>query len=1124
MRTLETGGLRFSPTDLVNHLSCRHLTGLNHAAAIGELTRPRGREKATALVAHHGDVHERRYLEQLIAEGHDVVEIELRDEDPAAATVEAMHAGADVIYQATFLHDGWVGHADFVIRCDRPSELGEFSYEVFDTKLSRTAKPTALVQLAEYSAHITRVQGVEPESVHLVLGDQSIESFRLASISPYHRSIRADFLQSVGPAMLDVYPDPVAHCSRCDWSGHCKARRVADDHLTLVADLGRTQANTLEAAGITTMSGLAAHRDGDPRPDMDSFERLRSQAQIQHRAGPDGAEYELLAPASEYDEAPVGFAKLPAPTDRDLFFDIESDPFLQVGGVEYLFGVTDIDDAFEPVWALQPTEEKRAFEATIDRFTAALAADPAMRIYHFGIYEPVAMKRLAARYGTRQLELDRLLRGEVFVDLHRVTKQALRASVDSYSIKKLERFYRPNRETDVSSGIESAVEYERWLDSNDRQHLDRIAEYNRDDCESTRGLRDWLEQLRVEAESLYGHIERPQRKDPDLPGESVERARELDDLRDALLELVPELRSDRTDEQQGIWLLAQLVQWHAREERTDWWDHFNRLDMTPDELIADGTALGGLVFSHEADPVARSKVFVYDYAPHQDTKLKKGSSVFDAGREGARTGEILQVDYGASQVHLKVGPSISDRPHPTAIVPDATVPARAQKASLQALAEKVRDRGWARLAAEQPAIVALLAREKAGAAPYSNEMRDGDAAAHARQRARGLEGGYLAIQGPPGAGKTWTAANIVCDLVEQGQQIGITAHSHAVIENLLTAVKRESDHRGLDARLARKPDSDPTDLDGIEKFTDNKKLDEAIAEGEVDVIGATTFYFARAEVRGQLGTLVIDEAGQMSLANAVAATPAASNLILVGDPQQLDQPARAVHPEGAEGSALAHLLGEQRTIATSQGVFLPQTRRMHPDITRFISEQFYEGRLSSHSLTAGQALHPVGTGLRFEPVAHTGNKSSSDEEVARVDELVTELLGQRWTDQEGSNRSITGEDILVVAPFNAQVTRLRHRLDSRARVGTVDLFQGQEAPIVIYSMTSSDSTLAPRGMDFLYSTNRLNVAVSRAQGLAIIVASPQLRQPLCTRAEHVPLASALCRFVELAEDWQVNTA
>jgi uncharacterized protein len=911
--------------------------------------------------------------------------------------------------------------------------------------------------------------------------------------------------------MLAIYPDPVEHCSRCDWSSVCRSRRLEDDHLTLVADLGRSQANKLEAAGITTLTELAESAEGDGFAGLDSFGKYQQQAalQLDHRLS-GRPSWRLLQPG-EPDTPTSGFGRLPESTADDLFFDIESDPFLIVGGLEYLFGITDRDDHFTPIWAESPADERAAFERMMDNFTAVLASNPAMHIYHYGIYEPVAMKRLAARYGTRQAELDRLLRGDVLVDLHQVTRQSLQASVESYSIKKLEIFYREKRETEVNSGVESALEYEQWLVSGDRTHLDKIATYNFDDCVSTRQLLGWLEDRRREAEAKWGPIARPPAPDPNPNANSADAAEEVELLRLDLERMVPSDPLARSIRDDAIWTLAQLLQWHAREERVDWWEHFDRLSMTDEELIENSVAIGGMKFIGMGEPVRQSVVFRYQIPP-QDLRLKRGVQVMNPAN-GSRAGTVEDIDFEDWIVSISVGRRSADsHSHPASIVPkDATIAARAQKQVLKHLGEVARSGGLDSLTSENPTVASLLV-----GLPKDQIRSYPDALAEARGRALALDGDYLVIQGPPGAGKTYTSASIVCDLIQQGRRVALMANSHAVVDNLMRAVQEQAQERGLDARLARRQKERESVIAGVRVFVNNDKMDAALAAGEVDVVGGTSFYFARPQVADAFDTLLVDEAGQISLANTLAAAATASNLILVGDPQQLDQPARATHPEGSDRSALAYLLGDSPTVATGQGVFLRETRRMHSSITSFISEQFYEDRLGSFPTTDTQALSQAGVGIRFEAVEHTGNKSRSDEEIDRVAELIQELTGQEWTDQRGEVRQVGHMDIMVVAPFNAQVAALKRKLDDQARIGTVDMFQGQEAPIVIYSMTSSDSTLAPRGMEFLYSTNRLNVAVSRAQGLAIVVASPLLLSPRCKTPEQVRLASALCRLAEVA--------
>lgn len=319
----------------------------------------------------------------------------------------------------------------------------------------------------------------------------------------------------------------------------------------------------------------------------------------------------------------------------------------------------------------------------------------------------------------------------------------------------------------------------------------------------------------------------------------------------------------------------------------------------------------------------------------------------------------------------------------------------------------------------------------------------------------------------------------------------------------------------------QKPDSDNTDL-GTTTLTmahRNEDLLSAISSGECQVAGATSFLWSREDAFETLDVLFVDEAAQMSLANVLAVSQAAPRLILLGDPQQLDQPTRGTNPDGVGVSALEHVLAGRQTIVTIRASSYPKPGGCTPDVCTFCSELFYEGKLQPVESCARQTLissHPVsGFGLRSFPVAHTGNTSSSIEEADAVAGLVASILATdaSWIGRPGESKQLAQDDILIITSYNAQVLELQKRLPG-ARIGTVDKFQGQEAPISIYSMATSSHADAPRGMDFLYSGNRLNVANSRAKCLAILVASPSLVDAECKTPKQMQLANAFCRYLE----------
>lgn len=470
MQTIDNQ-LLLSATDLIKHVSCAHLTNLDLAVQRGELARPDHVDEARQMLTELGDAHEHAHLRALIDEGRVVARIEMPKptleglRGAHQATVDAMRTGADVVFQATFFDGRFRGHADFLYRVEKPSDLGEWSYEPYDAKLARSAKVTALVQLAQYAEQLAAAQGRWPKTVHVILGDNTIESFTLREVAPYHRQMRRR-LDTAIDAPGHTRPDPVDHCRVCAWAPHCDAEREAADHLTRVAGVRRTHVAKLGAVGITTAAALAAATAAQ-RPDTiaeATFERITRQARLQVAARTGEESVDVLDPATN---PRGGFRLLPAPNPHDLYFDLEGDPHRGDGGLEYLWGISDAVDEYQCWWGHDPAEERRAFETVVDFFIAHLDAHPEARIYHYANYEVAVLRRLASRHASREAEVDRLLRDEIFVDLYAISRHAIQTSRPSMSIKALEHFYREARETEVVGGLQSVVAYEKWLETRD---------------------------------------------------------------------------------------------------------------------------------------------------------------------------------------------------------------------------------------------------------------------------------------------------------------------------------------------------------------------------------------------------------------------------------------------------------------------------------------------------------------------------------------------------------------------------------------------------------------------------------------------------------------------------------
>jgi predicted RecB family nuclease len=901
--------------------------------------------------------------------------------------------------------------------------------------------------------------------------------------------------------------------------------------------------------------------------------------------------YELLPPSRLRDgtlEPDRGLLSLPPASPGDLFFDIEGDPFALEDGVDYLFGViepgreatiepgqeattapglratgrpglpvTDLprrpDDlppanartaqqpTFHAIWSIdgegQVTlpAEKAAFEQLVDLIVERRARDPSMHVYHYAAYEPTAMGRLSERHATREAEVDDLLRNDVFVDLFRAVRQGLRASVESYSIKKIEALYGFVREEGLHDAGSSIVEFETWLElgTDEAAHgpeiLERIARYNRDDCVSNWRLRDWLEERRPELAASIGF------SPPDLPRPVPGAAEPGERLTDylaqvrALEERLVAGMTDaqladptlRTPEQHARWLLAQLLSWHRREDKSTWWRYFHLLDLTDEERIAETDALAGLEYAGEVAREKRSIVHRYRFPP-QEHDIDPGTTVIDPATRRS-PGSVVAVDNQAGTIDLR---RAADRevPHPTSLVPREIVETPEQRASLLRIGDWVAEHGIG-ADGEYRAVRDLLVRRPPRLAEGAPLHVPGEHGADAvRRLAPLLDHSYLAVQGPPGSGKTTAGAELIVDLVvDHGCRVGVTANSHKVIGNLLDKVAEAANARGKTVRIGQKPagGEEPT-CRAARALKDNGDLRDALAKREIDVAGATAWGWAREEMAGSLDLLVVDEAGQVSLANLVAVAPAADSLVLLGDPQQLDQPLKGSHPPGAERSALGHLLDGAKVMPEALGLLLESSWRLHPDICAYTSEVFYDERLSPGEGTGRQGLDGPGvldgTGIRWVPVEHTGNRNASAEEASLIADLLADLraLGGTFTDTHGDLHRLSAADVLVITPYNAQVREIARQAPG-VRVGTVDKFQGQEAPISIYSMATSSADEAPRGMEFLYSLNRLNVASSRARCLAIVVASPELIRVQCRTPRQMRLANALARLVEVGE-------
>lgn len=1109
MRLLQ-GQLRLSASDLMRFKGCRHATTLDlRHIEVGDLE-PTADGDEAELLQRQGDAHELDFLDKLRRSSRSIVEVPksgLRLERSVELTIEAMQAGPEVIFQGALLGGAWGGYSDFLERVERPSALGGWSYEVVDTKLKRKPDPKHVLQLSLYSDLLATVQGTRPDAAHLQLGDGSRYTVRLSDVASYCRHARTVF-ESFLRERPATRPEPVSGCSLCRWRDHCRDEWNRKDSLSLVAGISRSQRGKIEAAGVTTLTGLAQLSGRVPKLAAETQERLSTQARLQmaRRAGGPPT-FELRPP-----QPGKGFDLLPEPDDGDLFYDIEGDPYFE-GGLEYLHGVWHREGTgwtFKAFWAHDRTAEGQSVAALLDFFVDHLRRHSTARIYHYANYEIAALRRLTAAHRIGEAAMDQLQRERRFVDLFKVVSGALTASEKGYSIKDLEAFYMDKRAADVATAGASVVFYEKWRETGDDVLLQQIHDYNRTDCISTQLLRDWLVRDVRPADMAWPALgEQPEAGAlSNVAGEEAE----IEALRARLSPVRNRLGDEVAD------LLLDLNLFHRREDKPAWWAIFDRLAQESEELLDDLDCIQGLEATGEPVKVARSFERTYRFPP-QETKLRVGGRPCVKPAAMPEDVDLRQMDVDAGTLVLRRSAAKGALPDRLDLIPGKPVANGTLRAAVAAVTEHIiADTGRAR------AIEQLLTRSAPSfiGGPRLDGIIDasGDLPSQVSAAVAAMDETTLAIQGPPGTGKTYVSALAIVDLVRAGKRVAVSSNSHKAIGNLLAAVASRAASEGLACRTVQKAGDDGFEegRSGIVTVTSN----DAPEIGTAQVMGATAWHFARYEA-AEFDHLFVDEAGQVSLANIVAMSRAAKNLVLVGDPMQLPQPLQGTHPGRSGESCLEYLIDGHRVVPPDRGIFMPISRRMHPGICGFISTAVYESRLNSdeeagrQDLRSAEGISHVGARTRLIP--HFGRSQISPEEIDAVRVQIATLVGSTYRARDGVERIMGHADILVVAPYNAQVNALRAALPAAVRVGTVDRFQGQEAPACLVSITTSSGEELPRDIAFLFSLNRINVAVSRAQAAAIVFMSPLLLETPCRTVDEMVLINALCLLHEQGDSF-----
>lgn len=1158
--------------------TCKHCTSLSvaHALAIPAVEHKlhkyleqqaadKAAGKSKTLPMKYGDAYEAKLIEELKKNCPEGTVARPDKGDDVDQTIELLKAGIPVIYQGGLKHEQGItlfsGKPDLLVRNDwelffsaqgleaKQNSNQEFlGYTAWDVKYSSHPKAEYALQVAIYIEALDALGLKAPNANHgLVLGKRSIFPMAEGDIVPAARLARlqlqtnieevAQGFRSNPESIVDSFTwhcDSNSECAICEFPELCEDDRVETQDLLLVAGLGKNIRSKLIAAGVNNIPEFAALEERPKGITKPAFEKLQAQAKIQLRqTSPEKPVHDLLPnPALQF---------LPKGSEGDVFFDMEGFPYFEDGGLEYLFGNWTRDYKFTGFWGHNREEEKQAFTDFMLWLVEKMDQDPAAHVYHYASYERTALRRLASRHGVMQEQLYKLEQEHRFVDLYPIVTKSLRVGDTGYSIKDLEKHYgfiRTKIEgADVGKATDSIDGYDLWVDLNSAANdeslpaeerataakdaallFSALENYNTDDVKSTMALFEWLSEMPGAATKKPTFYE-PTEEDQAAIDEAKAILAQLEEDTKYLLEPLknwPWGEDPELDKNAKAWeILVHSLLFYERERVMANVDLMIKLGMEDEDLLQDKASIP---ITNPEILDANTQIARTNYTWTFQAKLpeesiyhpKVGDSVKvryspDGYSVFRHSGKILEVTADTVIFSRSSNQLETLNYPPTALIEHTKYPTEGKASSVKILVKEITTvwgdprnpapRGYA-------ALDLILQRTPALSSEGITRPDTSNYLPALIDTVSRLDHTTMAVQGPPGTGKTYLASRLIKHLYDQGKRIAVTSNSHAAVENLLKACLEA----GLTSEQIFKANKSGTPKSTLWQNAINKMP----AEGPV-VMGATSFAMANQEAKKHhFDYMIVDEAAQFSLVDTIAGSLIADNIVLFGDPQQLAQVVQAKHPGGVEVSALGQFMGDHQLLPDNMGYFVEETRRLHEEVTKIISWLSYESRLRSHKDTASNIIPGIDPGVYKVPLDHKGNQTASPEEVEQVISLVEKHI-----------KDLAPEEILIVAPYNAQVNLIRKALNSSGfddvRVGTVDKFQGQEGKVVIYSFAASSAEDAPRGLDFLLDRNRMNVAISRAKSVCYLIYSKNLPKANFSNIGDVGSISRLAGVLEMAK-------
>ena len=1126
-----------SPSDLNNFVACKY-TVLNEIKYHNKEIRKSPDRANDKLWKEMGVEHEKRHYKILKEKYKKSITIksDLNEKDRFDETVRAIQKGYDLIYHAYLIDDNLRGEADFLIKCDTKSDLGDYSYEVYDTKITRNLKPRHITQITAYSDMLGKIQKVLPEKMYLIDGSDEYHSFKTIEYIDLFNHSKKEFIKFLSNISKEkIYPEKCSYCNLCDWKDECDKTWENDNYINLVAGSNKSQIEKLKKNKIRTVEQLSKTKLTaiDLKINAESFKKIQLQAQLQEEKRNTG-EDKIVILDSDFGK---GFYKLPKPDDGDVFFDIEGYPRMD-RPFEYLHGLYYKDKGklkFKDLWAknYNKESEKNIFIELINFLEKRFVEYPNAHIYHYASYEKRAIRELATSYSSEfpkgDIVNDDLLRKEKYVDLFSIVSQSIRTSERDLSLKSIEKFYNFKRKADIVKADDSVIKYDNWIATKNEKYKQDIINYNEEDCISTYLLREFL--VKNKPENIDWFVKQEEiTKEGEEPNKYRRKASNKLSREEVEVDLNNRLEKKKNKtNKKFVENLKNFIGFHWKSNKPEFWEVFDRAEKTHLELEDDTECIANSVLIDDKPKVTEDG-FIYSYRFNdQNYKQKEGKSAFDAHQiKGLGTIHSIEENFPDKNiVKILVSKRRKNIEMPSLLTLGNTMPPQVHQhdqALNKFLEDYILNNGE-----NYKSIMDMLERKE----PDIKNIKSGsilieenkDLITQSIEIVKNLNNSYLTIQGPPGTGKTYTSAKIIIELMKAGKKVGVTSNSHEAIKTLLIAIEQQAVDQNYEFSGMRKSkSSDKHEWKFIRNVTTGKPLNM----DSYSLFAGTSWFFVDPRMNKTLDYLFIDEAGQVALGTTIANATSADNLVLIGDQMQLSQPMRAKHEGYARMSSLDFILEDDDTISTDKGVFLNVTRRLNKKICNYISTSFYDSRLTSDPITETRSvnlkLDPIkDEGLFYVPIDHNGCSQRSDEEADLVEKVFNKIVNKEYK-SENITGKISAKDIMVVAPYNAQANNIRERLKKKfkddVRVGTIDLFQGQEAKVVLISMTTSDVESLPRHKDFFFSRNRLNVAISRAECVAIIIFNENLLLASASNIKEMKLINSFCKLLEFKTNYK----